>query len=285
MKFLARAPVRCDVKSYFRWSGLVVLLAGLPLWAQDAAQTEDASGTEGSSRRVIERVPNFSGFEVLSKSTPQQMKSYPFRVLAGVRNRWLPQLTQLEKTGGWKQGTTVVEFEVNRDGSLGNLKTVESAGEAILDEAASQAISSGAPFPPLPDSYPDKKIRLRLHFGYDPPASAVAPLCHGPNMGAHSAVYVLRKATNGVTAPRATSAPDPEYSDMARRMKYQSAARIAGTVDQEGAFTDLCVLVPAGAGLDEKALETARSWRFEPATIDGSVAPVRINVEVNFQLY
>jgi len=284
MKFLA-GRLRCEVKSYFRWSGLVLLLAGLPLWAQDAAQTADASGTEGSSRRVIERVPNFSGFEVLSKTTPQELKNYPFRVLAGVRNRWLPQLTQLEKTGGWKQGTTVVEFEVNRDGSLGNLKTVESAGEAILDEAASQAISSGAPFPPLPDSYPDKKIRLRLHFGYDPPASADAPLCHGPNMGAHSAVYVLRHVENGLTPPHATHAPDPEYSEKGRRAKYQSRVMIAGTVDPQGTFTDLCVLVPAGFGLDEQAIAAAGTWRFEPAVQQGQPIAVRLNVEMDFRLY
>jgi TonB family protein len=168
---------------------------------------------------------------------------------------------------------------------LGNLKTVESAGEAILDEAASQAISSGAPFPPLPDSYPDKKIRLRLHFGYDPPASADAPLCHGPNMGAHSAVYVLRHVENGLTPPHATHAPDPEYSEKGRRAKYQSRVMIAGTVDPQGTFTDLCVLVPAGFGLDEQAIAAAGTWRFEPAVQQGQPIAVRLNVEMDFRLY
>jgi TonB family protein len=273
------------VKRYFRWSGLVVLVAGLPLWAQDPAQAQDTSGTEGSPRRVIERVPNFSGFEVLSKSTPQELKNYPFRVLGGVRNRWFPQLTELEKTGGWKRGTAVVEFEINRDGSLGNVKRVESAGEAILDEAAAQAISSGAPFPPLPPSYPKNSLRLRLHFGYDPPANPGAPLCNGPNMGAHSAVYVLRNVENGLTPPHATHAPDPEYSEMGRRAKYQSRVRIAGTVDKEGTFTDLCVLVPAGFGLDEQAIEAAGTWRFEPAVQQGEPIAVRLNVEMDFKLY
>lgn len=273
------------MKRYFRWSALVLLMAGLPLWAQDAAQTTETPGAEGTSRRVIERVPNFSGFEVLTKTTPEEVQNYPFRILGGVRNRWFPHLTELEKTGGWKRGTTVVEFEINRDGSLGNVKTVESAGEAILDEAASLAISSGAPFPPLPPSYPNKNLRLRLHFGYDPPASVEAPLCHGPNMGAHSAVYVWHKAENGMTAPHATHAPDPEYSEMGRRAKYQSRVRIAGTVDTQGAFTDLCVLVPAGFGLDEQAIGAAGTWRFEPAAQQGEPIAVRLNVEMDFKIY
>ena len=40
-----------------------------------------------------------------------------------------------------------------------------------------------------------------------------------------------------------------------------------------------------GMGLDEKAIEAIRSWRFEPARKDGVPVAVQINVEVNFRLY
>ncbi len=40
-----------------------------------------------------------------------------------------------------------------------------------------------------------------------------------------------------------------------------------------------------GMGLDEKAIEAVRQWRFEPAKKDGQPVPVMINVEVNFRLY
>ena len=110
----------------------IVLLAGLPLWAQESSQPADASSAAGSTQTVGERVPNASGFEVLSRGTPQELKNYPFRVLAGVRNRWYPQLAELKKSANWKRGTTVIEFAINRDGSLGEMRTVESAGEASL---------------------------------------------------------------------------------------------------------------------------------------------------------
>jgi TonB family protein len=68
-------------------------------------------------------------------------------------------------------------------------------------------------------------------------------------------------------------------------MKYQSRVRLAGTVDMQGTFTDLCVLVPAGAGLDEKAMSAVKTWRFEPASLGREPVAVRINVEVDFRLY
>jgi TonB family protein len=64
-----------------------------------------------------------------------------------------------------------------------------------------------------------------------------------------------------------------------------SIVRIAGTVDLQGAFTDLCVAQAAGEGLDEKALEAVAAWKFEPATLQGEPVAVRLNVEVSFRLY
>lgn len=263
----------------------LLLFAGLPLWAQQSPQPADAPLAPDSTQAVGDRVPIFSGFAVLSRSTPNELRNYPFRVLAGIRNRWYPQIADLKKSVNWKRGTTVIDFEINRDGSLGEMRTVESAGDASLDTAASQAISSAAPYPILPDTYPAHTLRLRYHFGYDQPLSPEAPMCNGPNLGVHSADYVVRKVGNGVAPPHSTFSPDPEYSEMARKMKYQSRVRLAGTVDRQGAFTDLCVLVPGGSGLDEKAMAAVRTWRFEPATLAGEPVAVRIRVEVDFRLY
>lgn len=259
-------------------------LATSSMWAQEPAHAPDTPATS-SNASTVERVPNTSGFEVLSKATPSEINNYPFRVLGAARNHWFPHLRELRNSPGWQSGETVIEFEIRRDGSLGEVKTVHSAGSNDLDAAASEAITSAAPFPALPGTYPGNNLKMRFHFGYDQPPSADAPLCQGPNWGAHTDVLLMRKAENGVTPPRAISAPDPEYAEAARRKKYQSRARLAGTVDPEGNFTDICVLVPAGVGLDEQAISAVRTWRFEPATANGTATAVRINIEVDFRLY
>lgn len=262
----------------------ILLLAALPLWAQDSAQPADSLAS-ASHQTLGERVPNTTGFALLSKSTPMELGNYPFsRVLGRIRNKWYPQIADLKKSANWRRGTTVIEFDIKQDGSLGEVRMVESAGDASLDDAASQAISSAAPFHNLPETYPGQTLRLRYYFGYDQPVSAEAPLCNGPNLGAHPTDYMVRKVGNGVAPPHPTFSPDPEYSEMARKMRYQSMVRIAGTVDPEGAFTDICVLVPGG-GLDEKAMAAVKKWRFEPAVLDGGPVAVRIHVEVDFRLY
>jgi len=56
-------------------------------------------------------------------------------------------------------------------------------------------------------------------------------------------------------------------------------------VSPEGKPLEIRVQRALGMGLDEKAVEAVRQWRFEPAKLNGRAVPVQINVEVNFRLY
>jgi protein TonB len=89
----------------------------------------------------------------------------------------------------------------------------------------------------------------------------------------------------GVSAPRATFSPDPEYSEEARKAKYQGTVVLWVVVGPDGKPHDIRVQRTLGMGLDEKAIEAVRQWKFEPAKKDGSPVAVQINVEVNFRLY
>jgi TonB family protein len=272
------------VKRCFVFLMLLLWLAPSSAWAQEPEQATETPATPANAS-TVERFLNTSGFEVLSQATPTELSDYPLRALARVRNQWFPHLRELRNSPGWKSGETAIELEIRSDGSLGRVKKVESAGSNELDAAASQAVTSAAPFPALPGTYPGKNLKMRFHFGYDRVVAPDAPLCQGPNWGAHTPVLLMRKKENGVTPPRPTYSPEPEYAEGARRKKYQSRTRLAGTVDPEGNFTDICVMVPAGLGLDEKATSAVRTWRFEPATVDGTPTAVRINIEVDFRLY
>jgi TonB family protein len=90
---------------------------------------------------------------------------------------------------------------------------------------------------------------------------------------------------NGVSAPRALETPDPEYSEEARKAKYQGVVVLWLIVGPDGKPRDIKVTRPLGMGLDQKAIEAVNRWRFEPAMKDGRPVAVQINVEVNFRLY
>ncbi len=89
----------------------------------------------------------------------------------------------------------------------------------------------------------------------------------------------------GVSAPKALFTPDPEYSEEARKAKYQGTVVLWLIVDQAGRPRDVKIARSLGMGLDQKAVEAVRNWKFEPALKDGKPVAVQINVEVNFRLY
>jgi TonB family protein len=89
----------------------------------------------------------------------------------------------------------------------------------------------------------------------------------------------------GVSAPRALYAPDPEYSEEARKAKWQGTVVLWVIVGPDGKPRDIKIQRSLGMGLDEKAIEAVRQWKFDPAKKDGQPVAVQINVEVNFRLY
>ncbi len=89
----------------------------------------------------------------------------------------------------------------------------------------------------------------------------------------------------GVSAPKALDTPDPEYSEEARKAKYQGTCVLWLIVGPDGKPRDIKVARALGMGLDQKAIEAVRNWKFEPAMKDGKPVAVQINVEVNFRLY
>ncbi|HKR84492.1 MAG TPA: energy transducer TonB [Terriglobales bacterium] len=89
----------------------------------------------------------------------------------------------------------------------------------------------------------------------------------------------------GVTAPHVIYNPDPEYSDEARRIKYQGNVVLSLIVDPMGNVRQIRVARSLGMGLDEKAVEAVQKWRFAPGMKDGRPVAVQVNVEVTFRLY
>lgn len=110
----------------------------------------------------------------------------------------------------------------------------------------------------------------------------------GPGVGPGSGGGIgggAYRVGGGVSAPRIIYAPDPEFSEEARKAKYQGTVVIWAVVDTQGNTRDIRVSRSLGMGLDEKAIDAIRKWRFEPGRKDGVVVAVQVNIEVNFRLY
>src|SRR3954468_23927034 len=105
-----------------------------------------------------------------------------------------------------------------------------------------------------------------------------------PGRGGGSGGGVYRVG-GGVSAPRLLVSPDPEYSEEARKAKYQGTVVVWLIVGPDGRPAKLKIQRALGMGLDEKALEAVKQWRFEPAKKDNQPVAVQLSVEVNFHLY
>ena len=89
----------------------------------------------------------------------------------------------------------------------------------------------------------------------------------------------------GVSPPRPIYQPEPEFSEEARKAKYQGVCTLGLIVGADGRPSNIHVLSSLGMGLDEKAIEAVKTWKFEPAMKDGHPVRVEIAVEVDFHLY
>jgi TonB family protein len=108
---------------------------------------------------------------------------------------------------------------------------------------------------------------------------------YGPGTGGNTGGGVFRVGGQ-ISAPQPLLTPEAEFSDEARRAKYQGEVMITLIVDAQGNPQNPRVVRPLGMGLDEKALEAVRKYKFKPAMKDGKTpVPVIITIAVNFRLY
>ena len=89
----------------------------------------------------------------------------------------------------------------------------------------------------------------------------------------------------GVSAPSVLYDPSPEYSEEARKAKYSGTSIVSLIVGPDGLPRNITVSRSVGLGLDEKAIEAVKQWKFKPAEKDGKPVAVEISVEVSFNLY
>lgn len=88
----------------------------------------------------------------------------------------------------------------------------------------------------------------------------------------------------GITAPMPIFKVNPEYSEEARKAKHQGVVELYIEVEPDGTVSRVLVRKSLGLGLDEKAVEAIRQWKFKPGLKEGKPVTVGALVTVTFRL-
>jgi protein TonB len=95
----------------------------------------------------------------------------------------------------------------------------------------------------------------------------------------------VKNVGGGVIGPVPIYRPEPEFSEEARKAKFMGVVLVGLIVDQKGLPQSVHVIRGVGMGLDDKAMEAVKQYRFKPATENGKPVAVFLNVEVNFEIF
>ena len=139
---------------------------------------------------------------------------------------------------------------------------------------------------PIPDPTPDEPEPIRLEedieqqidlpdtdliFGVPdapPPPEPTGPIRVGGD----------------VKPPKKLHAPNPQYTEIARKARIQGVVIIEAIINKTGTVTNVKILKGLPMGLDQAAADAVKRWRFEAATLNGKPVAVIYNLTVNFRL-
>lgn len=122
----------------------------------------------GSSGSLSHLPAQHAAVELQSDPQGADFRPYLAQILAIVRANWRRVIPESVRMGTLR-GRTVVEFTVNRDGSIPHLDTADPSGSEPLDRAAIAGLSMSNPLPPLPADYKGFQVRLAFTFSYNMP--------------------------------------------------------------------------------------------------------------------
>lgn len=115
---------------------------------------------------LAEPAARHAAVELESDPEGADFKPYLQQILAIVRANWRRVVPESARMGTLR-GRTVMEFIINRDGSIPKIVTASSSGSDPLDRAALAGLSMSNPLPPLPADYKGFQVRLAFTFSYN----------------------------------------------------------------------------------------------------------------------
>ena len=105
----------------------------------------------------------------------------------------------------------------------------------------------------------------------------------GPGSGGGTGGGPYRPGS-GITAPSILREVKPDYTDEGRRRNLEGDVVLEIVVRTDGTVGNVKLLQGLGAGLDQRAIEAVRQWRFSPARRYGTPVDVIVEVAMEFKL-
>jgi periplasmic protein TonB len=94
----------------------------------------------------------------------------------------------------------------------------------------------------------------------------------------------LMNVGGGVSAPRVIHSVEPQFTPEARQAYHQGVVGIQLIVDSQGNPQNVRVVRQLGMGLDERAIEAVKQYKFSPAMYQGHAVSVQMVINVDFRL-
>jgi protein TonB len=139
---------------------------------------------------------------------------------------------------------------------------------------------------PIPDPTPDEPEPIRLPEEIEPEidlpeTDVIFDIPEGPPPAEPEGPI---QVGGDVKAPTKEYAPQPQYTEIARKARIQGEVIVQAIIDKKCTVTDVKVLKPLPMGLDKAAADAVAKWKFKPATLNGKPVDVYYNLTVNFTL-
>jgi TonB family protein len=176
------------------------------------------------------------------------------------------------------QGSVILRATISKQGTVAGLQLV--SGPPELTRSAWDAVKQWIYRPYLLNGEPIEvqttiTVNFTLGESDDPAAARSQP----------QAASAPRKMADGATAPLVIYQVAPEYTEKARKAKTSGVVLVNLKVDRQGLPQDVRVVRGIGNGLDKRAVEAVKQYRFKPAMKDDEPVEEALNVEINFQIF
>jgi TonB family protein len=287
-----RAGARAVALACLGAAALILTMSPLRMVAASQSAGVDITATATPTRRVLPVAEHTSAVKGRNGMSPLRMvamaqseaPSAPVPRFSANAQLVTAPVTVSDNSGKSIHGLGPKDFVVTEDGVTQVISIFESRTEIFgAMEPQDYYILGYYPRDPNMDTA-FRKIQITLR------GDATAKLRHRSGYYAAKPITTDLASGNGVVNSTGTGAPallfkfEPEYSDEARIAKWQGTVVLGVNIDASGQVTDIKVTRSLGLGLDEKAIEAVKKWKFKPGTKDGQPVPAQAQVDVNFRL-